>query len=503
MRKLLLFILLSNLLISGVSQERPTREVREVREIPVPSSIEKALNKLVADPTLKNASLSFYVYDATNGVMVEEYNGNTSLVTASTMKVVTTATVLQHMGSYHKFTTELSYDGYIDTNCTLHGNIYIEGGGDPTLGSKYFQKGDEDFMDEWIQAIKNLGIHHINGKIIGDDSYFSDEFVPASWGWGDMGNYYGAGVSGLSIYDNTTTFSFKAGPENNDKTEVECFEPYVPGLTIDNRVLAGNTTKDEAYIYGGPYDKYRLIKGRIPKGAEDFEVKGATHDPAYVAAFTLESKLWKNGITISGQAATTRELSIQNKLDTIKRTEFHETKSPSLSQIVYWTNLISNNLYAEHLLKHIGVEKYHNGSVFSGTAAVNDYWTSKGVDMQGFNMNDGSGLSRANAISAKQLVEILTYMKKSSKYFDTFYSSLPNAGKTGTLKSYGKGTKIYNNLRAKSGTMTRVKSFTGYVKSADGKQLVFAIIANNYTCTTAQIGRKLEKLMISLGDYKE
>ena len=104
-----------------------------------------------------------------------------------------------------------------------------------------------------------------------------------------------------------------------------------------------------------------------------------------------------------------------------------------ISQIVYWTNLISNNLYAEHLLKHIGVEKYHNGSVFSGTAAVNDYWTSKGVDMQGFYMNDGSGLSRANAISAKQLVEILTYMKKSSKYFDTFYSSLPNAGKTGTL----------------------------------------------------------------------
>ena len=174
-----------------------------------------------------------------------------------------------------------------------------------------------------------------------------------------------------------------------------------------------------------------------------------------------------------------------------------------MSSIVYWTNLISNNLYAEHLLKHIGVEKYHNGSVFSGTAAVNDYWTSKGVDMQGFNMNDGSGLSRANAISAKQLVEILTYMKKSSKYFDTFYSSLPNAGKTGTLKSYGKGTKIYNNLRAKSGTMTRVKSFTGYVKSADGKDLVFAIIANNYTCTTSQIGRKLEKLMISLGDYKE
>lgn len=473
---------------------------RDARPITIINSIDKAFAVLESDPELKNASISFYVYDASNKAEVSSHHADQSLVTASTMKVVTTATALDVLGSYHKFETKLAYDGYIDSSCTLHGNLYIIGGGDPTLGSRYFN--DENFILKWVDEISKLGIHHIEGKVIGDGTFFSDEFVPSSWGWGDMGNYYGSGVSGLSVYDNITTFTFDAGSNNGDSAHVVCFEPYSPDLRIDNRVKAGDTEKDEAYIYGGPYDPYRVLKGRIPKGAENFEVRGAMHDPAYVTAFEVESQLFKHGITTSSSASTVRRDRLDGILDTAQRTVFYTQSSPSVSQIVYWTNLISNNLFAEHLLKHIGVSKYHDGSVYSSTLAVSNYWADKGVDMTGFSMNDGSGLSRANAVSARHLVDILTKMR-SSKYFDSFYSSLPNCGKTGTLKSYGKGTKIYDNLRAKSGTMTRVKSYAGYVKSANGKQLVFAIIVNNHNCSTYEIGKKLEKLMISLGDYNQ
>ena len=138
------------------------------------------------------------------------------------------------------FETEISYDGFIDTNCTLHGNLYIKGGGDPTLGSRFFNKNNNDIMQPWVQEVANLGIHHITGRIIGDASYFPDEYVPATWGWGDMGNYYGAGVSGLTIYDNTLNFYFKSGPEKNDSTFVECIVPYSPDLFVDNRVKASD-----------------------------------------------------------------------------------------------------------------------------------------------------------------------------------------------------------------------------------------------------------------------
>jgi serine-type D-Ala-D-Ala carboxypeptidase/endopeptidase (penicillin-binding protein 4) len=467
------------------------------------NSIDVAISALAKDASLKNASISFVVKDLDSSVIISEYNPNLSLPSASTMKVVSTAAALDILGSYMKFETKIMYDGYIDSNNVLNGNIYIKGGGDPTLGSKYFKEKYGLFLSTWVDEIAKLGIDSITGSVIGDASLFSDEYVASTWSWSDIGNYYGAGVSGLTIYDNTVKFEFSSGPSAHDSTFVDCFYPYTPDLMIDNKVKASNTKKDLAYIYGGPNNPTRTIKGTIPKGQIEYVVKGSIHEPAYVAAFELETALWEYGISVGGNATTIRRMkSLGNYFESDRKGVFI-TKSPTVSQIVYWTNLISNNLYAEHLLKHIGVKKYGDGSVFSSTLAVTKYWGSKGIDMAGFYMNDGSGLSRSNAITASQLVGVLAYMKLKSKYSKSFLSSLPVAGKTGTLRSIGKKTKIAGNLQAKSGTMTRIKSYAGYVKSASGRNLAFAIVINNHNCTSFEIKKKLEVVMIALGNYND
>ena len=465
------------------------------------NSIDVAISALAKDFSLKNASISFVVKDLDSSVIISEYNPNLSLPSASTMKVVTTAAALDILGSYLKFETKIMYDGYIDSNNVLQGNIYIKGGGDPTLGSKYFKEKYGLFLSSWVGQIGKLGIDSIAGGVIGDASLFSDEYVASTWSWGDIGNYYGAGVSGLTIYDNTVEFQFSSGPSAHDSTFVDCFYPYTPDLIIDNKVKASDTKKDLAYIYGGPNNPTRTVTGTIPKGQVGYMVKGSTHEPAYVTAFELESALWEYGISVGGNATTIRRMKSSGNYFESERKAIFITKSPTVGQIVYWTNLISNNLYAEHLLKHIGVKKYGDGSVFSSTLAVTKYWSSKGIDMTGFYMNDGSGLSRSNAITASQLVEILAYMKLKSKYSKSFLSSLPVAGKTGTLRSIGKKTKIAGNLKAKSGTMTRIKSYAGYVKSASGRNLAFAIVINNHNCTSFQIKKKLEIVMVALGNY--
>ena len=465
------------------------------------NSIDVAISALAKDSSLKNASISFVVKDLDSNIIISEYNPNLSLPSASTMKVVTTAAALDILGSYLKFETKIMYDGYIDSNNVLQGNIYIKGGGDPTLGSKYFKEKYGLFLSSWVDEIAKLGIDSIAGSVIGDASLFSDEYVASTWSWGDIGNYYGAGVSGLTIYDNTVEFEFSSGPSAHDSTFVDCFYPYTPDLIIDNKVKASNTKKDLAYIYGGPNNPTRTVTGTIPKGQVGYMVKGSTHEPAYVTAFELESALWEYGISLGGNATTIRRMKSSGNYFESERKAIFITKSPTVGQIVYWTNLISNNLYAEHLLKHIGVKKYGDGSVFSSTLAVTKYWSSKGIDMTGFYMNDGSGLSRSNAITASQLVEVLAYMKLKSKYSKSFLSSLPVAGKTGTLRSIGKKTKIAGNLKAKSGTMTRIKSYAGYVKSASGRNLAFAIVINNHNCTSFQIKKKLEIVMVALGNY--
>lgn len=461
--------------------------------------IKKEIQKLINDYSLKNASISFLVKQIDNDSIIAEYNSNTSLVPASTMKIITTATALEVLTPFYNFKTILQYDGYIDSNCTLNGNIYIKGGGDPTLGSRFVNS--KQLIQNWSNKIANIGITKINGKIIGDASFFNYEYIPQSWTWGDIGNYYGSGTSGLSIFDNTINYYFNSKNKQGDSTKIVCTEPYTPDLETKNYVVSWNTKKDEAYIYGAPYNGIRTIKGRIPLNRKEFKVKGSMPDPAYTAAFELETDLWKNKIPVLEKASTIKRLNYNNNYINNKRISFDTIYSVNVSKIVYWTNLISNNLFAEHLLRHIGKKTFKHNDYFHSTLAVNNFWKEKNILLSGFYINDGSGLSRKNAMSAKHLVDVLIYMKKESKYYKSFYSSLPIAGKTGTLKTIGRKTKIQGNLRAKSGTMTRVKSYAGYVKSNSGKNLCFAILVNNYTCNNLEIKKKLEKVMVSLGNF--
>ena len=161
--------------------------------------------------------------------------------------------------------------------------------------------------------------------------------------------------------------------------------------------------------------------------------------------------------------------------------------------------MYSINLFAEHLMNQIGVSKYRSGDTGSGTQATTLFWKEKELDTDGFYVNDGSGLSRFNGVTAKQLVGILKYMNE-SKNKDLFLRTLPIAGKSGTMRNFAKGTVAHGKVRAKSGTMTRVKSYAGYVTTKNKRNIAFAIIANNYNCSSFQMKKKMEKIIIKLAE---
>lgn len=466
------------------------------------NNIMNTFNKIKNEKVLENASISFRVIDLDADSAIAEYNSYSSLVPASTMKIVTTAAALVSLGSYTSFKTSLQYDGTIDSNGVLNGNLYIKGGGDPTLGSKYYLKKDEnssDFMLNWVAEIQKLGIKEIKGAVIGDASHFSYEGVPSTWLWGDMGNYYGAGTSGLTIYDNLTYLSFKSGPNAGDSTFINCVTPVIPNQQFNNQVKAADSKKDNAYVYSAPYSGLRLIKGSIPKGRDEFTIKASMTDPAYQAAWDLEYYLLSAGIKIQYGATTKRKMELAGLKTEETRSNFYTQKSPSIARIVYQTNHVSNNLYAESLLNQIGKKRSNEGSNYAGAMAVKSFW-SKHINTSGMYISDGSGMSRMNAISAYHLTSILRYMKKSKNY-KSFYTSLPIAGKSGTMSRIGRKTYASGRLRAKSGTMTRVKSYAGYVKSKSGKNLAFAIIVNNYNCYTSTMTKKLEKIMVAVANH--
>jgi len=465
-------------------------------------AVRAEIQKLIKDEDLKNASVSFYAYDLDSNKIISGISSSRSLVPASTMKLVTTATALEMMGSGKRFSTTIKYSGEIDTNCVLQGNIYIVGGGDPALGSARYKRHYGDFLDKWATAILNLGIDSINGQVIGDASIFSEQMIPPTWIWGDLGNYYGAGPCGLSIYENRCTLTLQSG-KKGDSTYISCVKPYVPNLAFDNYVKGMITSKDQSYIYGAPYQEGRIIKGGIPVNQDEFFVDGSIPDPTYLAAFELDMKLREIGVKLANPSTTLRKLKAKDiEFKKEKRHIVTTTRSPSLASLISATNMHSINLYAEHLMNQIGVYKYRHGDTGSGTVATYQFWKEKGLDVEGLYVNDGSGLSRFNAITAKQLVGILQLMFESKNY-KIFLKSLPVAGKSGTLTNVGRGTAASGRVMAKSGTMTRVKSYAGYVKTKSKKNIAFAIIANNYNCSAREMRKKMEKVMIKLAEINE
>ncbi len=465
-------------------------------------SVRLAIQKMAADEQLKNASISFYAIDLDSNKVIAGLGSNKSLVPASTMKLVTTATALELLGSGKRFSTYIKYSGEIDSNCVLNGNIYIVGGGDPCLGSERFIKHYGDFINKWANEIIKLGIDSINGRVIGDASIFSEQMIPSTWIWGDLGNYYGAGPCGLSIYENKCNVEFSSG-KKGDSTEVTCIYPYIPNLKFDNYVKSMITKKDLSYIFGAPYQENRIIKGGIPLNKKNFMIRGSIPDPSYLAAFELDMELRYLGIKLSTPSTTVRKIKFEtgNK-ERIKKHIITTTRSPKLTSIINLTNTYSINLYAEHLMNQIGVFKYRSGDTGSGTQATQNFWKNTGLDVEGMYVNDGSGLSRFNAITAKQLVGILKHMN-ASKNRKLYLNSLPIAGKSGTLRNVGKGTAASGRIKAKSGYMTRVRSYAGYVTTKNKRNIAFALIVNNFNCTPFQMKKKMEKIMIKLAEIEK
>lgn len=493
--KFRLFITLIGFIsLSGISQTANTLPNNKVQNY---------FNTMVADQMFTNAGVSFYVKDLTSGTVVAKHNENMALSPASVMKLVATSTAMQKLGTGYRFKTRIYLHGDVDSNGVLHGDIYIRGGGDPTLGSKYYNKKGHksDFLKKWVDTISSYGIKEVTGQIIGDASLFGNQGAPGGWSWSDLGNYYGAAPSGLSVYDNILEMQFKTGANHGDSTVLTCTYPYIEGLNIKNYVTSSRIKKDNSYAYSAPFSNDFFITGTLPLAEDSFIVKGAITNPGLICALELESELESFGIKVAKHATTYRELpSIPDSI--YKSQEFkllYTHKSPSLLSIAQITNQRSVNLFAESLLSAVGVRTYGSGSTYNGAMAANKYWSGK-ISTLGMSITDGSGLSRNNGIAAKHLTDLLAYMNK-TKQIKSFKSTLAVAGKSGTLSSMCRSQAASGRIKAKSGSMTRVRSYSGYVESSTGKKLAFTIIINNYRGKSYQVKKKLEGLFNTMATY--
>ncbi len=447
----------------------------------------KVLQEMLAKPEYINAQVALQVSDAVTGTINYEMNGETLMIPASVLKLVTSAAALEILGADYRFQTRLGYRGKIE-NGILQGDLVVIGGGDPALGSEYFPEHyfASLLLDEWTENIKSAGIKKIEGSLVIDNSLYGSERIPPTWIWEDMGNYYGAPTSALSIYDNLSRITFQSPPAAGMPTKIISVYPQLKELQWKNEVLSSDIPRDLAYVFGSPVGNERVIRGTIPKNRKAFTIKASNPNPEQLFADELLNHLATAGIFITGF----------NSIEKIDLKNFHQiavTESPTLAEIVKVLNQESINLFAEHLVKQIAAELTGLGDRETGLKIITEFWKNKGLDVSQLFMEDGSGLSHFNAVSPHFISSLLCYMKQSGTCFAPFFESLPEAGK-GTLNAFNRSLSADYSLRLKSGSMKRIRGYAGYIHSESGKDYAVVVLINHFAGTHAKLISELEKL---------
>ncbi len=420
------------------------------------------VNSMSSDPVLRNASWGFVVYDPKTKKVISSYNENTPLVPASTTKLLTTETALNLLGENFRWNTQLEHSGEIDAEGNLNGNLYIVGSGDPSLGTgKAGASTYGSISQDFLFALQNKGIKKVNGNIYVQTAIFKENkmpVLPENIIWLEHQNYY------LPV---GTTVNINPA---NEKLIVKKTNPF------------DQTTK--RYFYVSPYINKMVYAEKYDGGALTTKLA----DAPFSLANSFRTTLVKSGIAVSGKVEakmTDGEPEARNFITTYK--------SPTLGDIVYDTNQRSDNALAEALLRMVGFQKKGDQTVDSGKAVVMKHLADSGFDLNGLNYQDGSGLSRNNTVTPIAQVKYLTNLMN-EKYYKTYFDSLPVAGQTGTLKKSFQGNG-FGQVYAKTGTLNKVKTLAGYIKTNTGRTLVFSLMVNNYAGSVDQVKNRMEKIL--------
>lgn len=456
------------------------------------SQISSVIESWKADKDLKSATLSFCVIDVKTGEIVSEFNSHQYVIPASTQKVITTGAALGTLGAGYRYSTKIYHTGTFSKETgIINGDLIIYGTGDPTLQSENFTKDTNQVTDKWAQVLKEKGVKEIKGKIIGDASFF-DRTIPGNWIWADINNYFGVAPCGLSYNDNKFKIIYTSKEAGSKATVEKTIPAYCNNTICINSNVIAKGTEDDAFVYGDPFSYTKEVAGKIPPNKNNFEVEAALPDPALLCAEKFSNSLAKAGIKYNLKLI---ESNYKRPDSTITKQLLHSHWSPSLERIIYFTNLKSNNLYCETILRSVG-----KGSMYLGIDAVKAYWQKKGLDVSELFMVDGSGLSRANTVTTNFQASLLNKIYNDSSLYKIFNNSLPVAGKSGSMSNIGKGKLIENNMRAKTGYINRARGYCGYVKSKSGKDLAFSVLFNNYNCSAKDAKVKIEKFLVELGE---
>ena len=475
-----------------------------------------ATQKLVSEYSRKEPLRSgiFGVLAVRGADTLAQYNRRLKLIPASNVKLITTGLALTRLGPDWKFSTTLAHNGHVE-NGVLHGDLYIFGGGDPTIASESSCADSlAQTFSRWKAILDDNGIKAITGRVIGDPRYFKRPYEEMSWQVEDLGYDYGAGPTGLNFFENSQNFAVTSGAVGKTPVIIPLY-PDTPWMDYVNMSVTGEKgTANTLYYVNTQFGPFGEFHGSIPAGRKGYKFECSNYFGAYTCAYFFYNYLICNGVSVETGFADVSPYglvrsdllfsSIGSAATPVSALKpLGSAKSPELWRIVKDTNYDSDNFYAETFFDMLSVNLYGSADRDSSALAVKELLGRMGLRTDNAcRLVDGSGLSRKNFVSPEFFVRFLKKMY-AGPVRDFYLESLPSPGVKSTLQyRMGKTPEsIKSRIKMKSGSMGGVLCFSGYILSPDGdrsKTIVFSILANNFTAPSYAVGSILDEIIVSL-----
>jgi D-alanyl-D-alanine carboxypeptidase/D-alanyl-D-alanine-endopeptidase (penicillin-binding protein 4) len=455
------------------------------------AALTSALDKVLANSSLNGSMTSVQVLDAATGDVVYSKNADQRVVPASNEKLMTSAAALEYLGSAFRFHTVASYSG-TKSGKTVSGNLYLKGGGDPTL--------TDGRIDLIASKIAAAGITKFTGGLIADDSAFDHTGLGSSWSWDDESYAYAAPISALTaastdVFDTGSVAVATKPAATKGKAGVLSVLPRNTYVKITNNTVTGAAgTANTVTAVRTHGTNTIVVSGSVPLGGATTTDLASVQDPTLLAASAFRAALTRHKVTVVGAT------SVKATTGTVKK--IYDLQSVKLSALLVPFLKLSNNGHAEILAKTMGHQATGKaGSWTNGLAQERTTLAGLGVNTSAVILSDGSGLSRRDLLTTRQVAALLE-TAQSKPWFNAWYAALPIGGQPGqlvggTLTNRFKGTLAANNVHAKTGTMASVNALSGFVKDAGGRRLVFSALSNNATVSVATL---LDQVVVTLAN---
>jgi D-alanyl-D-alanine carboxypeptidase/D-alanyl-D-alanine-endopeptidase (penicillin-binding protein 4) len=447
--------------------------------------LRQQLTTIFNAPVMAHGTWGVEVRSLDRGDILFELNAARLMMPASNMKILTLAVAAERLGWDFRFTTTLETSGVVEAG-VLHGDLIVRSNGDPTMSTR--GKRGAQVLDEWAAALKAAGITGIDGRIVGDDQALDDEGVGPGWSWDYLEAGYAAPVGALQYNENTADLTTAPGAAVGDPIIVQLAPGS--GFTVVNRAITGEGAESGrrgAINVVRRIDRPELeISGSIPLGAPAVSRVVAVINPTLFFAQSLRDGLIGRGIPVSGDAVDGDDVAAEPEM-ALERRVLATVASPPLRDIASVLMKVSQNQYAETLLKAVGAANGALGTTSSGRRAAIETFNGWGIPTEGYVMSDGSGLSRYNYVAPSTITMILARMHGDPKHRDAFVATLPIAGKDGTISTRMRKTRAEGNAVAKTGSIANVRSLSGFVRTRNGELLAFSILANDFVIPAATV----------------